>query len=250
MPRFSYAIAVALLLLAACSSSVNQLSQADQLSQKYAQQNHQVHRVDVGKGQQHTPAAMVLTLNMPASDNFKTQADNGGEAKDHTHVNGIEVFLYEVSGGTPPAAGTCPGAAVDLAAAGSVKLMHRQLLTPNLTAAGPNWTQTVIFENIPSNTNLGDKYFIAARAMQSSANITSCSDGYKQDAGTFDSITITSNGPVGLSTQGHEVSTNYTVTPGAPQTIQLSLLDAVGAKLDAVITVEEGDTTLPDISAN
>lgn len=245
------------IFLAACSASTAPVapSQTARMIQDYTNQGHQVHVVDVSNGKQQTPAAMVLNLKFGgASDGFKTQAQSGGAAKDKANVSHLEVFLYEVTGGIPPTAGTCP-TTVNLAGGPNVTLKHTQQITAALAGATTPYTQTVVFNNLPANTVTGDKYFIGVRALESgSSNISHCSGlngGYHQNPGTFGTLTVAVGGPVALSTTGHTVTgTNYVLAPLTPQTITLNLLPANGAQLDANVTVNAGTTTLPAITAN
>lgn len=235
-------LSLTLLLLAACAQPAPQAPVA-------APATSSVHFVDLGKGKVQTPASVVLKLQMPQSGAFSTKASSGGVAKSETDISDLQVFLYEMSSGSAPAAGTCPGAAVDVAGASGVTLKHVQLIPVNLSGGPSTFTQTVIFQNIPPNSVGGAKYFIGVRALEGSNNITTCLDGFKQDAGTHDGISVSAGGPIGLAASGNEVTSSFSVSPTTPQSVSIRLLPVSGASLDATISVQPGSTTLPAIDA-
>lgn len=244
-------------LLAACAAPAG-LSPAvpnasQDLVKAYTTKGNQVHIVDVSRNHEQTPASMVLNIGFAPSAGFKTQAASGGAAKDQTNVSHLEVFLYEMAGGVKPSAATCPAMTAVATGSPSVVLKYRTLVPVNLAGGPSNYTQTVVFNNLPPNTNTGDKYFIGVRALESgSANITTCTgSGYSQANGTFDTISVPTSGPVALAVSGNSVSAapNYTLSPLSPQSVTLQLLGAFGASIDANVTVTTGSTTLPGISA-
>ncbi|MEZ0368787.1 MAG: hypothetical protein ACAI44_06840 [Candidatus Sericytochromatia bacterium] len=175
---------------------------------------------DVGNGIQ-TGASFSLKLNFEDGqkiEDFAMKASSSGTSNSTTaNITAVDVWL--VDSAAAPTGTLTP-------AFGPFNVVR--------TGAGP---YTIVFNNVTTSAN---KYYVAIRALNSGANITNIGSG----------ASIAGAGNVYVSTGGGEgtgevavgAAPTYTVSNVTQLTVNLKLLDALGATIDSRTTITNGST--------
>ncbi len=185
---------------------------------------------------------MRLTLHAQEDLGFKTQASaNGQVSKSTTEVSNLEIFLFDIDSGARPTAGTAV-APLDLQSASGVTLVDSAIIS--FTGS----TQTVLLQNIPANTNASGRFFVGVRALESTANITARSTGFSYGSGPDLQLALSGSGGDTAMPGGVSVNANYLLSTLTALGVNVPLQNAVGATVDAQVSVTNGNTALPSIS--
>ncbi len=180
--------------------------------------------VDAGNGVK-TNASITFNVNLGEGNGFKTKANVNGTAQGtFSQVASLQFWLIDSA--TTPVSTTGPAGSFTFAT----------------TFALSTSTHTVTFDNVPDNT-VGN-YYIAASAFKlatpsATSNITNLS-------GTVLDTTL---GKAYISTSSVNV-TGEQVVPLTALSIPVTLLDAVGAKIDGVTSITNGSALSGGVGAS
>ena len=234
-----FSVLIILPLLASCSAPVSNLvsvqsAQQNQVEQKYnvVETNKQViqpkiDNLTVITVSDKEGASFGANINL---NSFGTKASTSGTpAKQPGDVAKVDVYLLKLPSGyngTDPlgtANANVAKMSVDLAKTGS--------------------TFNVLFKNVPGLAT--NQYWVGIVAKDSGGNVIA-----KGPATVWTGQTATSASALSLSTSGVSVDpTTLAVNPTPDLTVNISLLDIVGAQISSNANVTGGSSTLPIISA-
>lgn len=185
--------------------------------------------------------SMRITLKAQGAENFGIKANTDGQtAKTGSQVSNLEIFLFDIDSGSRPTPGTV-ASPFDLDTAGITNVNSSII---SFTGS----TQTVLLQNIPANINTGGRFFIGVRALESTENITAPNTGFSYGTGTNLQLALSDSGGDTAAPGGVSVDATYLVSNTAPLGVSVPLKNAVGATLDAQVSVSDGNTSLPGIS--
>lgn len=172
-------------------------------------------------------ASFGATINL---NSFSTKASvSGSSAKQPSDVAKVDVYLLKLPSGF---SGTDP------LGSGSANVAK---ISSDLVKTGSSFN--VLFKNVPGLAT--NQYWVGIVAKDSSGNVIA-----KPPTTAWTGQTATSAPAMALSTTGIGVdSTTLAVSSTGDLTVNISLLDAIGAQISSNANVTAGSSILPTISA-
>jgi hypothetical protein len=222
--------------LSACGQPTVQVPNATPA--QVSQQNQNTSVIDLKKGR----GSMRITLNAQQTEDFAIKANTDGKtAKTNSAVSNLEIFLFDIDSGVRPTAGTL-ASPLNLQAESGITNVSSSIIS--FTGS----TQTVLLTNIPANSNASGRFFIGVRALESTENITDPGTGFSYGTGLNFQLALSGSGGDTAQPGGVSVSASYVVSDETALGVSVPLKNAIGATLDAQVSVTNGSTSIPGIS--